>query len=1284
MIFRRISLTVAKYFAILLCLLALLLTTPWGTRLTLAILNNFDAIEIDYNNGSLVRDIELNSFHLQLDNLKIVITGLSAEIDFSCSLKRTLCLKSLQVDDFFLSYQAVEQNIDHETSAKTTENQLFEMPFAINANTVILKNTQLNINKTEITVDQFVAQLTIKKSEFNISKPKAKQLTVVLKKSAQDNSKEKQKKSLSPNNVFTQLPEVILPITLNIEQLHLDDIVVKTKEYVEPDCQNPCQQNFSQQWQSSNNHLSGSWRQFDVSIHEFQTSTAEFSINKLVADAKLQPPYQINTEFVSKLKNVPWWPEITDSSQQISLQGSFEDLAIDVISEGKLILTSKGKVNLLHADVPFNVSLAVEEIPMPLSFAHLGQPSSLSFAISGSLKEQALTLTSQLNSYGYNDAHVNLVASHQEGDFKIDELLFDDNKSASQLALSGDFTILPTAVTWQLSSQSTGFSLPKISLKSLIELGNNQEQTNMIASNFPEFITGRLKGDINSSGNWSANKWSIAINDTNITGVVNDSALNIKGDIGLNHTGHLQQGELFIAFNNSELSLKTADDTFWNINGRLSLNSIDSWVKGVNGALVSDFSVTGQQNNPIIHLNSQFTELNWQHWQTPLLKIETNYQPMNGHQIQLDLNNKKLNLIKEDKLISIDDFSFSINGNANKHQLLSRWTGDFTGQLSIDGQLNDDYTYWQSKVNKGEFTYQELILSNDKAFSWGLDLTKQLSIIDSHCWQSKGMSICLPNQYIVGEYGDIALKLKLDFSVIDQFLLPKDIELNSQIDGDLQATWSATKPATAEANFSLSSGYIKVTDEFSEHQLSQWSHGELAFTVDEQQLTSSLHLTDIQNKPIIDINSTLTFIDKYPIDAQIVLNQFNLQPFQAILSNVVNLHGSLTANLAIDGTVYSPLINGGVTLENGKLLLSQNANTFDKVHSTIAIDNNHATIQGGFSLEDKEANLSGTMSWQDSLTMNLDLNSDALPLVFPPQLVMSISPHLNFNLKEKSLMVTGNIDVLDGSYNIEKLPEGSVSLSDDVIIVDQHGKALIKESSGFDVKTDIQVNIAKAFKISGQGLKSHLFGQLQISQKEKQPIQLFGRIQSDNGTFQAYGQRLQIEKGELSFNGPIDNPYFNLRASRHIKAEDIDVGIQITGLADTLDMQLYSSPTMEMPEMLSYLVRGRSLDASTGNSTAAASLLVGFGVTNSVGLFDQIEKIPLISNIAVDTEGEGDQTQATVSGYVGNRVYLKYGIGVYEPINELTVRMYMFNRFWLEIVSGIEQSTDLYYSFDID
>jgi len=1274
MIWRRFTLILAKYVAISFILLALLLTTPWGTRLTLVLLNNHNSLAVEYKSGSLIRDIELNKFHLQLDKLDIVINGLFAEFDFSCVLKKTLCIKLAKADYFSLRYVANEE-IVNQAKGGISNNSLFEMPFAIEATSVELKESHLKINDTEISIGQLVTQLAISKSEFNILQPAARQLTISLSANEKTTPTTNQKTTTSLGNNLAQLPEIDLPITLNIEKLHVDNIAFETK--IDQDKR-------EQLWQSTNNQLSGAWVHTEVSISQFQTSTSTFSINQLVAEAKLKPPYQINTQLISQIKNVPGWPEITNTKQQISLKGSLENLAYELNSEGSLALTSQGEMNLTHQNMPFNIAIEAKKIPMPLSLANYGELSSMSLILSGDLTEQAIELTSQLTGYGYNNAQVSLRAKHQQGGFRIKELLFEDKESASHLNVQGNLALLPTDTTWQLSAQSTGFSLPKISLEGLTELGQSQAQMDSLKLNLPDSITGRIQGNIASTGSWSEKQWEISISETDISGKVNDFDLNIKGDIGLNQTGHLEQGKLFIAFNDNKLTLQTAGDSFWDLNGHLSIDNINQWHQGVSGSLTSDFSVTGEKDNPVIHLNSQITQLNWQQWVSDALKIEGTYQPMNDHQIQLTLKNNQLKLVNENKVINVDDFMFSVMGNATQHQVKTHWFGDLSGQLALTGHWNDTFTHWQNTVETSALTYQNTTLRNNKTFAMNIDLANQQAVLESHCWQDKGVSICLPNKTVIGDSGEVVVKLSVDLSAIDEVLLPEDIELISQVNGDINAQWSPQQPINAKAHFSLSSGYVKVNDDFNQHKLSQWSQGEFTFTVDELQFTSKLQLTGTHGKDLMHINSMVKLIDDYPVEAHIELNQFNLQPFQAILADVVNLQGSITADIIVNGTIDSPLINGGITLDRGKLRLIQNANTFDNISTTVAIENNQAALSGSFFLEGSQASLTGSMSWQDSLTLNADLTADALPLVFPPQLVMSITPNLNFSLKEKALTISGNIDVLDGSYNIEKLPEGSVSVSDDVIIIDQHGQAVVKKSTSFDIKTNIRVNINKAFSISGQGLQSHLFGQLQIRQQEKQPLQLFGRIQSDKGTFQAYGQKLQIEKGELNFNGPIDNPYFNLRANRHIKAEDIDVGIQITGLADALDMQLFSSPTMEMPEMLSYLVRGRSLDAGTENSTAAASFLVGFGVTNSMGLFDQIEKIPLISNIAVDTEGEGDKTQATVSGYLGNRVYLKYGIGVYEPINELTVRMYIFNRFWLEIVSGIEQSTDLYYSFDID
>lgn len=639
---------------------------------------------------------------------------------------------------------------------------------------------------------------------------------------------------------------------------------------------------------------------------------------------------------------------------------------------------------------------------------------------------------------------------------------------------------------------------------------------------------------------------------------------------------------------------------------------------------------------------------------------------------------------KKDTTIDVNDFALKLSGDAKNHQLKVQWLGDVSGQLALTGQLNDTFTYWHSKIDQSTLAYKNTSFENDKAFSLDFDFASNIGTIENHCWKSVGVSTCLASRATFGRSGNFAATIMVDLSAIDNLFLPQDIHLISDLNGDIKATWSPQQSINASADLSLSPGIVTVSDEFSEHVLSQWSQGTFSFAYDKQRITNKIQLIDTDDQPLININANISLTDDFPVDAQIKLYELDLQPFQSILTKIVNLQGKLSSNIMMSGTLTAPIMNGDIKLNKGKIILEQNANVIDNLSSSFSITNNEAIVLGNFFLEGKAANITGQISWQDSLAINIDLDAKTLPFVFPPQLMMNVLPKLNLSYKKSALVVSGNIDVLEGSYNIDKLPEDSVPLSDDVIIVDKNGTAVSKTITNINITTNVNVNIAKAFKVTGKGLQSQLLGQLQISQQEKQPLQLYGRIQSENGAFQAYGQKLKIEKGDITFNGPKNNPYIDLRASKQIKTEDITVGIQVNGLADALSMQLYSSPTMQTPEILSYLVRGRGLDTDTDNSTTAAGLLVGMSITNNIGLFEQIEKLPLINNLAVDTEGVGDETQATVSGYVGNRVYLKYGIGVYEPINELTVRMYMFNRFWLEIVSGIEKSTDIYYSFDIE
>ena len=1305
MIWRGVIFKIIKWLTLLLCLLTILVTTPWGTRLTVSLLNNIDGIRVDYKAGTLIRDIELHSVNLSLDNLELSITDLSAYIDFSCSWRRTLCIDALKASSFSLTYADNSTEVNSEETTKTENDaSLFVMPFAIEAQAIDFTKSHLMINQTVLDIEQFTAQVAIKTSQFSILHPNASKLTIALENSNNSQST-KVKNSIKDTadtepTIFSSLPEIYLPISLNIQQLFIDELrIIDHETNINSALKN------NEKWSYQDSYLSGTWVKSMINIANFQTSTSNYAINHVTLNSQLIPPYKINATLAAQLHKISGWSKADNTAIEISLHGGFDELSVNVISSGSVVLSSQVEVDLTNPKLPFSLQLSADKLPLPLSLAQYGEPSSLSVDINGDLIQQTMNVSSLINSYGYKNAQVNFTAKHQQGLITLNKLALTEKSSNSQLNIHGNIDFQSEQTSWQLFADSSGFTLPKINLKALVFPVNTDIKTNLTIQNnkgikpeaqanvletiLPDVINGRVLGKIASTGNWSESHWSVSVNDTDVSGSINDSALRIQGDIALNQSGYfssgeLTQGQLLIAYDKNQLTLQTLNGDNWHVNGELFIADISHWYHQASGSITSDFTVEGHIKDPVITLNTKLNNIHWQQFYSPLLKIDAIYQPFNHHKTQLSIKNKFLQITGKSFIKSIDDIALHMSGDIYKQQLLLDWQGELAGKLKLSGQWHEVLNRWQGTIEHAALTYQQETWRNEDIFSINFDGDKQHVLIDKHCWQGKGFGLCLPFDTRVGESGELTLALAVDLSLIDELMLPKETQLKSRVSGEVKVLWSPTQAISARANLLFSAGNIKVYDDYSEQQITQWHQGELSFNLNEKQLTSKFQLHDIKDLVLININSKIDLVEDFPISAEIELNKFDLQPFQAIISNVVNLRGNLTSKLTVNGTLKKPLISGNLALDSGELLLSLNPNKLEKISADIIIDNNQATMHGRFEIKNNTATLIGQLAWQDDLTINVDLNAQQLPLIFPPQLVVKISPTLNFLLKEKVLKITGILEVNGGTYNIEKFPEDSITVSDDVIIVDQQGKEIFKEKSGFDIETNVRVNIHKAFKINGQGLESHLFGQLQVSQDKTKPLQLFGSIQSDKGTYQAYGQKLTIDKGELTFNGPVTNPYYNLRASRHIKAEDIEVGLQITGLANTLDMQLFSTPAMEGPEMLSYLARGRGLDSGGGNSTAAASMLIGFGVTNSVGLFNQLEKLPFISNIAIDTEGEGDTTQATISGYIGNRVYLKYAVGVYEPVNELTVRLYLLNRLWLEIVSGIEKSSDVYYSFDID
>ncbi|MEO0436869.1 MAG: translocation/assembly module TamB domain-containing protein [Pseudomonadota bacterium] len=289
------------------------------------------------------------------------------------------------------------------------------------------------------------------------------------------------------------------------------------------------------------------------------------------------------------------------------------------------------------------------------------------------------------------------------------------------------------------------------------------------------------------------------------------------------------------------------------------------------------------------------------------------------------------------------------------------------------------------------------------------------------------------------------------------------------------------------------------------------------------------------------------------------------------------------------------------------------------------------------------------------------------------------SSELQLQVGAQSADLSGVITVHEGTLPLAKFAEGGVVLADDIREVEV-------ASSGprrFDLKSDIELELEPGFTLRSRELELTLSGTLRARTVPLAPAQVFGDLQVLGGEIRAFGQSLRVVEGTISFLGDASNPGLALRAERTIRGEDLRVGFRVAGSVDEPVLDLYSDPVRPEREVLSYLLRGRGPDVGAGADGTAMALSLGATALNQLGALGALNAIPGLSQVQLSAEGEQGDTQATISGYVGERLYLSYGVGIYEPVNALTARLYLQSRLWLEVVSRLESSLDLYYRFDI-
>lgn len=318
----------------------------------------------------------------------------------------------------------------------------------------------------------------------------------------------------------------------------------------------------------------------------------------------------------------------------------------------------------------------------------------------------------------------------------------------------------------------------------------------------------------------------------------------------------------------------------------------------------------------------------------------------------------------------------------------------------------------------------------------------------------------------------------------------------------------------------------------------------------------------------------------------------------------------------------------------------------------------------------KLASYSGTLRGENFLAVNL------------PELQLHISPDLNFSGDTEKLKVRGDVTVPEMLVQGRQTPS-PVRPSADVVVVDA-AAAAVRELP-LELDAVVRVIMGERVLIKVSGVDARLGGKATLTMTSLSNITGQGEIKVVQGSYAAYGVKLNITRGSLLFaGGPVDRPTLDLLALRTV--DETKAGIQVSGTPRRPQVKLYSEPALPDTDILAYVVLGRPLEQQGGESDLlmlAAGGLLSKG--DSAVLQDKLKNTLGLDVIDVQAGG-GDVagSMITIGKYLTPELFISFGQSLFTNTSQARLRYNISRRWELESVLGEESGADLYYKIEFE
>jgi translocation and assembly module TamB len=882
---------------------------------------------------------------------------------------------------------------------------------------------------------------------------------------------------------------------------------------------------------------------------------------------------------------------------------------------------------------------------------------SLSLNLFGQLDSYSLKSDFILESQQLEKTSFNLI-----GDGNLDSVNFKQlNLSNSSAQIS-----IPTQISWQQN----------ISTSSHVNL--TQFNPAIYFKEWQGLIDGSasLKTKLFKDG-----RYEIDIHQAWFDGTLKQQAFSLKTDIEVTPET-IKMAPSTLLFGNNKVDIN-ATIKQQNIDAKIVVNLLDLSVldKQLKGEINSNFSLLGDIKNPEIDGLATINNIKYNSFSIDTLKTKVKGNWLEN--LSLSSNATQININKN----SIESMQIDLNGNTQSHQLSATIEdASMISSFEASGAWNELESSWKGIMNKQDI----LIKAIDSNWSkWSLvepvriEYQNDLSLHKS-CWhnlQTNG-DFCL-NFDINSSINEYLIKMdlnKLEAQALKPFL-PNELDFNGQLQGkaDLRIADNevqiSSKIQLLNGQFNYGQGTLKAYK-------AKFNKAELVANYDNTN-SNVTAFVDLNDGTHLELNlNVFKNTDQQLAIKGIANGYFANTAYLASLSDEIDeMNGDFKIEADIEGVLTSPVIHLIANQENGALILSQTKSKIENISIQLNKltnqpyqiqlfgDSGKGSIQINGKIETDESN-----SWQFNATA-IGENFELLRL---PEVELDISPNFNIQANPNGINLTGKFKVPYAKVFIEQLPDSAISSSSDVVIHQSAEK--VAQNENYAIDFDVHAEIENPIKISAVGLNTDLTGSLRINNIENTEINGYGTLILNNGKYSIYGQTLDISRGELIFNGPIDNPNLDIIASRKSLNGEVIAGVELGGTINQLESSLYSTPSLSDLEILSYIMTGKSLNQESNMSTSQlAQAAILLGLQKSSPIFSEIQTKLGIDVLTIKEGATAKDSLVEAGKNFNDKLYVGYNQGLFNRVGFWILKYKINQALRLESTQGENQSVDLIY-----